>query len=129
MVEDEPDLHLKLSPASEVVDVNVAALLDERVVEGVEDGLVLDVGAVLSPAARLDLHLIDLPEVQLPLHHRPAHLQRHVQLACTHNAGQWVTWFDSTVINEHCTPQQTGASRPHTQCGLTALSSASIAHL
>ena len=117
MVEDEPDLHLKLSPASEVVDVDVTALLEERVVEGVEDGLVLDVGAVVSPAARLDLHLIDLPEVQLPLHHRPAHLQRHVQLACTHNIGQWVTWFDSTVISKHCTPLQTGAARLHTQCG------------
>ena len=117
MVEDEPDLHLKLSPASEVVDFDVVAFLDERVVEGVEDGLVLDVGAVVSPAARLDLHLIDLPEVQLPLHHRPAHLQRHVQLACTHNIGQWVTWFDSTVISKHCTPLQTGAARLHTQCG------------
>ena len=117
MVEDEPDLHLKLSPASEVVDVDVAALLEERVVEGFEYGLVLDVGAVVSPAARLDLHLIDLPEVQLPLHHRPAHLQRHVQFACTHNVGQWVTWFDNTVISEHCIPPQTGGSRLQTQCG------------
>ena len=74
MVEDEPDLHLKLPPALEVVDFDVVGFPDERVVEGVEDGLVLDVGAVVSPAARLDLHLIDLPEVQLPLHHRPAHL-------------------------------------------------------
>ena len=117
MVEDEPDLHLKLSPASEVVDFDAVAFLDERVVEGVEDGLVLDVGAVVSPAARLDLQLIDLPEVQLPLHYRPAHLQRHVQLACTYNVGQWVTWFDNTFINKRCTPLQTGADRQHTQCG------------
>ena len=70
MIEQDPEAHALSPPSGERVGGMQLLLLpgDASVVLG-QRVLVVDVGTVADPATSLDLDVVDLPEVEFPLHH------------------------------------------------------------
>ncbi len=75
MIQDHPDTILLLLPSDQVAEPgHLLHLLLHGFVEVGQCLLVVNVGAVAGPAARLNGGVVDTPIVQFALHHGTAHI-------------------------------------------------------
>lgn len=72
--QNKPYLHLEAFPSLVLINVDMDSFILQTSVKGVEDGFVLDVWAVVSPAARFYTILVDMPIVQFSLHNGTTYL-------------------------------------------------------